>query len=606
MFRIIRAELKKTFSRPGIFVLTAILIVVLFASAILYKPQARDNYLVSIESKIPSVKNPTVQNLYDYFSSAKDGFDDNTKAGFDKKFTDIQDVVDFYYFHYYKDTEYGSTIDESKYTTQLIVKVSDLVANSEQIKKDFKAYENVVLIPNSSSDSRTTERENLRNSIKSLQSKLVEISKNSSKIIALIEEDVRQELNDDVLVKADNILNNTQSGWVNDVDAYEKIIESKMTEKIDDALSKFIEYKPSQEVLDHCLDYIEGAKEQTAVINDEINTFIDTGSNASSTDKSLRKDFNTLVTRYKLTVKECQNIIDDYIKYDVLKQFAPNDVQKYSAVADVNIYELQERLTKNQFMFENNSVEIDYATPLSITQTSNDTANAFDFAYFALRLCSFIIIIYLVVLSATSIAGEQQAGTFKLLAIRPFSRTKLFIGKMLSTILMGLILLMISSIATFIAGLIKFGTAFSLPVLMVFNASSAFTMSVGLEFLLMIGTMIFELVFFVIIAYAISTIFRSNVGAVAVSIFIYFATLILNTIAPTATFLRFLPFTNINLFKYFGSSFLSTQLTSFLFAVLTPSVILGSNFVFSLLISGIFAVVILVISLVVFNKRDLK
>ena len=68
MFRIIRAELKKTFSRPGIFVLTAILIVVLFASEILYKPQARDNYLVSIESKIPSVKNPTVQNLYDYFS----------------------------------------------------------------------------------------------------------------------------------------------------------------------------------------------------------------------------------------------------------------------------------------------------------------------------------------------------------------------------------------------------------------------------------------------------------------------------------------------------------------------------------------------------------
>lgn len=605
MFKIVKAELKKTFAKPGIFVLTAILIVVLFASALLYKPQVRDNQMVSLQSKISSVKEPTVSRLYEYFTSNQDEFGSNTKLGFDKEYTKIQDIVDFYYYIYYPDTEYGATINGENYSTSNIITVERLKQDYEDLDAKFKEYESKVIKDvGSTGNNRDIARENLRVSIKTLQNHLDQISKNSSKIVALIEEDTRKYLNDEVLAMTDRYLNTQESSFTNDATAYDNIVSLKFLEKIEQGLNSFIEYKPSQEVLDKCNEVIEEAKIRTEDYSNEITEYND--KNSGKSDDEFLKEFNLLVTKYKFTVKQCEDIVELSTKYDTLQQFSANQVTKYSAVKDIDLYQLQESLTKVQFLFDNNAFDFEYATPLSITQTSNDTANAYDFSYFALRLCAFIIIIYCVVLSAGSIAGEQQAGTFKLLAIRPYSRTKLFIGKMLSTIFMGFILLVVSVIATFIAGVIKFGTIASLPVLMIFNASNPIITSVFAEYLIALLTMGLELIFFVIMAYAISTIFKSNVGAVAISIFIYFASLILNTIAPTATFLRFLPFTNINLFKFFGSSFLSTQASSFLFAVLTPTVILGQNFIFSLLMSGVFALVILMISLIVFNKRDLR
>lgn len=606
MFRIIKAEIRKTFAKPGIFILTAILICVLFASALLYTPTVRDQKLVAIDESLDKQHPETVSvsAMYnDYYMSDSNttaSFDYNTKLGFDNEIANITKTINFYYYTYYSETEYGSTIDGTIYDS--IIKVSNLYSDFENIKVCLNDYQGKCTGTNTD---RETSRNNLKTAITKMQLDLVQIAKPQSTIIALVNEGVRKELNDDVLVKAYNYLNIGKNGNSStDKAAFDNILAMNFTEKIKTALDSFEEFKPSQEVLDKALEYVEEVKVRSADFNAQIEEYAT--NNGSSKEATNRKEFNLLVTKNKLTISECKDIVELSIHYDALKGFSANQITKYSATKDVNIYELQENLTKNEYMFKNKSLALDYATPLSITQTSNDYANAFDFSYFALRLCLFIIIIYTVVLAASSIAGEQQAGTFKLLAIRPFSRNKLFMGKMLSTILMGFILLFISVIATFIAGVIKFGTVASLPVLIVFNAHSAFTMPVFGEYLIAILTMCYEIVFFVIMAYAISTIFKSNVGAVAVSIFIYFASLILNTIAPSATVLRFLPFTNINLFKYFGSSFLSTQASSFLFSVLTPTVILGSTFVFSLLMSGLFALLILGISLIVFNKRDLR
>lgn len=598
MFRLIRAEIKKTFAKPGIFILTAILICVLFASALLYTPQVRDNNLVSLE--IPNSKN-TVKSMYEYFktsSGTTSEFDDNTEIGFNKKIDDVINLINKYYYAYYPESEYVSSL-EDEYND--LIKVDNLIKDANDIDEYLVAYGKVC---QEASSIKVPARNNLREAVLKLQKDLIEIAKPSSMIIALINEDVKDDLNKNILIKMDNLLNITVQDNKIDQSVFDEIVKNKYMEKINNSLSQFIEFKPAQEVLDRCLEYVSETRERVSVITNEIEDFYNL--NQSSNEKEIIKEFNFLVSKFKLKVKNCYDIVTYTIHYDVLKNFPANQITTYSETKDVDIYQMKEDLTRNEYMFKNNTLPIDYATPLSITQTSNDKANAYDFSYFSLRLCLFIIIIYTVVLAASSIAGEQQAGTFKLLAIRPLSRNKLFLGKLLSTILTGFLLFFISIIATFVAGLIKFGTAASLPVLVIFNASTAVTMPVFVEFLIALLTMCFEIVFFVIIAYAISTIFKSNVGAVAVSIFIYFASLILNTIAPSATILRFLPFTNINLFKYFGSSFLSTQASSFLFSILTPTVILGSSFIFSLLLSGLFALIILIVSLIVFNKRDLR
>ena len=613
MFRIIKAEIKKTFAKPGIFILTAVLICVLFASAMFYTPKVRDNNMVSLETKSSaSTSSVRVKDMYDSFKSTKEssssqGLDNNTEVGFNNEVDNIKKFVNFYYYTYYQDSEYGKTLDDS-YLDESIVTIADLNQDLKDIEKYLQEYEKKCTEPN---DARVTARNNLKTAILNLQTDLTKVApgtnkpNSSTKIVALIKEDARKELNDNVLLQAYKYLN-IEDGKEFSLDktAFDNLVKLQLVKKINDTLTQFVEFKPSQAVLDNCLSYVKETSERATDYAISVEEFYK--QNSTSTEKDVKKEFNLIVTKYKLTIKECKDIVEQSIYFDALKDFSANEITKFTATQNIDKYSLQESLTKNEFMFNNKTFYFDYATPLSITQTSNDNANAYDFAYFALRLCLFIIIIYTVVLAAGSIAGEQQAGTFKLLAIRPFSRTKLFMGKLLSTILMGFILLLVSVVATFIAGLIKFGTAASLPVLIVFNATSAFTMPVFVEFLISLLTMCFEITFFVIMAYAISTIFKSNVGAVAISIFIYFASLILNTIAPTATVLRFLPFTNINLFKYFGSSFLSTQASSFLFAVLTPSVILGQTFVFSLLMSGLFALLILLISVIVFNKRDLR
>ena len=216
----------------------------------------------------------------------------------------------------------------------------------------------------------------------------------------------------------------------------------------------------------------------------------------------------------------------------------------------------------------------------------------------------FIIIIYVITVAATTITGELQSGTMKLLAIRPYKRSKILGGKLLSTLLIGVLLILVSAVATLVMGLISYGGA-SMSVLVVFNSTSAVAMSPIWLYLIMLVTLIVEMSFFVLLALAISLLFKSQIGAVAVSIMAFFGTLVLNTLLGKASWLAILPFTNINLYKYFGSSFISTS-EGFLQAVLTSPVATGTNFWLSFIYTVASLVALTVLVFEVFKHRDMK
>ena len=145
MFRIIKAEIRKTFAKPGIFILTAILICVLFASALLYTPTVRDQKLVAIDESLDKQHPETVSvsAMYnDYYMSDSNttaSFDYNTKLGFDNEIANITKTINFYYYTYYSETEYGSTIDGTIYDS--IIKVSNLYSDFENIKVCLNDYQ---------------------------------------------------------------------------------------------------------------------------------------------------------------------------------------------------------------------------------------------------------------------------------------------------------------------------------------------------------------------------------------------------------------------------------------------------------------------------------
>ena len=603
MFRVILAEIKKTFAKPGIYILTGILIVVLFACALLYSPKTKDSLLTTVEEdcKISATsENVTIQNMYDYFMNPLATSLDTNNRYLDN-LESYRNFINFYYNAFYPESDYAKNNPGSTSTKVLL---NDLIDNSTEIISNKNAfYESVTF---GEVNNINSSRQALANSLNSFIEKLATVGASSDFPTVLITNSNFEDLST-LATQCYKIVNPNAQAPLTAYDAKLQLESMNLNNKMSSYLGKIKEFKPSEDVLSaavDCLDEVEDRIDGTGNNDILLNIKNYAIENGAKKDKAAKLEFNTLITKYKSLIKEINVIIHNSLYVDVFKSMSANQIHNYKGFDNINFYEISENLAKNEYLFNTETYEFEYATVLNINQSSNDYINAYDFSTFALRLCSFIIIIYCIVLAAGSIAGEQQAGTLKLLAIRPYSRRKLMEGKISSTLLIGFGLLVISAVATLIAGLITY-TGASAPVLMVANAEMVLVVPVIIEYFFMILSMMFELAFFVVIAYGISTIFKSNVGAVAISIMIYFGSLILNTLAVNYSILRFLPFTNINLFKYMGGSFLS-HTNGFLSAVLTPSVVVGSNLIFSVLFSGLFMVGVYIATMIVFKKRDIK
>ena len=268
---------------------------------------------------------------------------------------------------------------------------------------------------------------------------------------------------------------------------------------------------------------------------------------------------------------------------------------------------MQEILTKNQYLFDTETYDYDYAEPFSIVQPSNKEINGYDYSYFALRLCAFFITVYVVVLAAGTIAGEQSAGTLKLLAIRPYGRNKLLSSKIWATLSAGAILLFVSSIASMVIGGVTYGLG-SASVLVIFNAQSVSVIHPMILYVISVLLMFVEISFYGALSVFISTVFKSNIAAVSISTLIFFLSLVINVVATHLPLLGIIPFVNVNFFKYFGSSFVAGMKNSqnTLQKILTPTVFSGSTFITSLILYLLTTVVVVIVTHIIFKKRDIR
>lgn len=273
-----------------------------------------------------------------------------------------------------------------------------------------------------------------------------------------------------------------------------------------------------------------------------------------------------------------------------------------------NKYTSNEIITKDMFYINNNIYSNSYLNNFAYNQNSGNKTNVFDFVYFTMELCFIVIVIFAIMLMCSLFTGETESGTIKLLLVRPYKRSKIITAKLLSAIFFVLTFTLFSVIISFMAGLTMYGYT-TTPVLAVFNGVSAFTISPIILMIINVLSLIFDAIFFVILALMIAILCKNYAASITCSLVILAANFVLNILFGGAFWYSLLPGMNLHLFKYFGNSFLlsgvsSNVFTAFIQSALITSIESSMTFWFSLFLSLVYIIVFIAISYSVFRKRD--
>ena len=211
-----------------------------------------------------------------------------------------------------------------------------------------------------------------------------------------------------------------------------------------------------------------------------------------------------------------------------------------------------------------------------------------------MQILSVLIILFVIFFASGMISGEQNSGTLKMTAIRPFTRNKIYSGKFLACFNVALILLLISMIASIAVGIASFGFT-TQSALVVINASSVIVINPILLLLIYFISILLDIVFYIALAILISMLIKPTTISTAITASIFIVTTIL-TGTTGASWLRFIPTTHLGLYKYFTSSNLS---------MFSFSIVPGVNLVTSIIFTIVSVLIIDLLGILLFTHRSL-
>ncbi|GAB3048315.1 ABC transporter permease [Virgibacillus ainsalahensis] len=201
-----------------------------------------------------------------------------------------------------------------------------------------------------------------------------------------------------------------------------------------------------------------------------------------------------------------------------------------------------------------------------------------------------IIGVFVIIVGASIVANEFKHGTIKLLLVRSASRNQVLASKFIVTLLFGLFLLAILFGLSFIIGGILFGFGGESIHLSASNGEvyeGPRLLYLGLSYLagsitlLMLGSF----------AFMISTVFRSDSIAIAISILLMFiGTMATNILALLTDLAKFSLFANTNLQQYFTGG----------------PMVEGMTLGFSVTMLVVYLLLFLTLAFTFFNKRDVS
>ena len=368
---------------------------------------------------------------------------------------------------------------------------------------------------------------------------------------------------------------------------------------------QFLEYQPSnlQKILD---DYYNQKDYYKASILQDMQAILTKaqGDEKENVSQNNRNQMLLLAKHYLSTCLYTYQTINNATILELTKNYSNEKINNFVGFENFNRYQIMEELSTSKYLLQNASLSEDYASPFSFNSNSTTQTNAFDYVYFCLEILSIAIIIFSVITCSMMIAKEQSDGTIKLLAIKPYKRHKIISSKIGATFTISLILMLVSFVVSLITGFIMFGT--SMPnMLITINASLTFSLPVLVVVLIYLVLLAIKIYIYILLASAISVIFTSFVGAVCVSSAIYIINLITTFISNGANWLRFNLFSHLDLFKYFGGSFINLGSPTKLTQLFYSPVFAGTNIFVSLSVVAIFIVILNALTYTIFRKRDI-
>ena len=337
---------------------------------------------------------------------------------------------------------------------------------------------------------------------------------------------------------------------------------------------------------------------------DDIYKDIESTKTKAEKEKVEAKEMDRLANLYINTCSSYANLIKYELLSNAFKYVSTTEQLDTIHLKEHSKYNSNSLLIRYNYLFENNKTENDFAHPLTIGVTSNYETNAYDYAYFVLRLFSFVIIVFAVMTACHSIAGEIKDGTMRYFAIRPVSRKNIFFGKLLAILTLSIILILFSGIISVCVGGAVYGFS-SLKILTIFNGKFAITLHPIAMLSIYVLSMLLELIIYTAIAMLLSCLIKSDLLSVTIVLVLYLINILLPVFVNGAnTWLSFYPFSHINIYSLFGSSVYAIK-DNFFNTLLGAKVYASTSLPLTLVILILIPIITSAISLYKFRDKEL-
>ncbi len=578
MFKVIFAELKKMVSKPGIYVLAILLAIILVLGVFIYNPTVYSTSNITLTGS-------TVMEKYTYFIGEGSG---SIKLQADSSITDASNKISSY-------TIDGKTQEE----------------NINNLYDTFVMYYNnyrEAAYNDTPANVITTYRNNLVNALNSLNTAITTgVNNSSAGAYTILTTRSNYDRYTSAYESVRTLFSTNTSNIADICQEYEDSYRNDFTSSIDALIYPTL----SEELIRDYTVNEEGTKLHTELsrlndINDSIQSIYNEVRDGTKDNESISvmQELEDLANLYMNTASTFTNLVNYELLSNAFSFVNTNDQLDLLYLENETKYNSNTLLIRYDYLFDNNKTENDYAHPLTIGVTSNDEINAYDYAYFILRLFSFIIIVYAIMSACHAIAGEIKEGSMRYFAIRPVNRLTLYFGKFFAIILMSLIMIIFSAIIAVCVGGAVYGFS-SASILTIFNSSTAIVIHPIVMLIIYLVSLLLELIVYTSIAMLLSCLFKSDLFAVTLMIVLY----LLNTLLPVFvtganSWLTYYPFSHISLYSLFGSSIYAIS-NNFLNMLLGAKVYAGTNIGLTITVIVLFVVIINLLATVAFKKKEL-
>lgn len=568
IFRLARAELNKLFQRPAIFLMAGFLVVALVLVSFFYNPTLRTDTRISYQGA-------NTTEIHTQFQAEKTTI-----------IAELSSLVDEINTETYNINNNSSRLDELK----------NLIANAEGALEDFHSE---LLKDSKNINNMRSKLEVYKTRVLNIQTFLSTIETNIDFFITTGQlntlKSFFERLNNDI---PSNTTNYTVDNMVELGNFL--VLNRNFSDHVYPTLNALKEItldvtEVNRLVEQYYNNIAVGENSRLSLYENQIEEYY--LAHIGSSEEEDMQELNDMFSNYKSIVLMAKECLDNSFTLLKVNDISNATLSSYVGFSDLNKYTLEEALTKNTYLLDNGKFDKDFANNFNFGTTAGFTTTAYDFTIYAMQILTFIIAVFCLFFGAGLIAGEFTGKTMKMLAIRPYTRNKIYLGKLLACVAFMLILLLISFVASFVVGAILYGV--DLPnVLLIINATSATVVHPMVVMLIYLASSILNLLFYISLALLLSVVFRSSTVAVLTSFIVYVVTILCNMLMVTVSWFKWLPIAHLDIFKYFGGA-------SSTGGFLTFNTIIDANLWLSFgYILGIILVFNLA-SLIVFKKRNI-